>query len=298
LQSSVASLRDSWSRNLKHIYAASGAQGPSAERLVDRLRDRGRQPVPGETSLRRTKRALGRRLEAAGFHREEELAELLQSLGFEPDGAEFEAFLAGGWDPDFLDRVIDLYSAENLLAVAGVATQKMSKILRMLRLYTSIGGPGPSAPVDIADSIEEVLLVMSDQVPAGVSVERNYQTGLQASSQRELIAQVWQQLLRNALQAMGERGRLGITTRYEAGTVRVDISDTGPGISMEDAPRIFDPFFTTKEPGEGYGLGLSIARMIVESVSGSIRFETSEGGTLFTVILPIWIEGPGLETGL
>ena len=75
--------------------------------------------------------------------------------------------------------------------------------------------------------------------------------------------------------------------------MRIDITDTGCGISNEIKDRIFDPFFTTKEVGRGTGQGLAIARAIVSTKHhGSLTFESEVGkGTTFTVRLPVDIDG-------
>ena len=67
----------------------------------------------------------------------------------------------------------------------------------------------------------------------------------------------------------------------------VSVSDNGSGIAAENLPRIFDPFFTTKAPGKGTGLGMSIAREIVQKHGGTIAVESAPGkGTSFTLTLP------------
>ena len=69
--------------------------------------------------------------------------------------------------------------------------------------------------------------------------------------------------------------------------VRIQISDTGTGITKEDLKKIFDPFFTTKDPDKGTGLGLSVSLRIVESMGGEIKVESEPGqGTRFEVYLP------------
>ncbi|BEH11054.1 MULTISPECIES: nitrogen fixation two-component system sensor histidine kinase GnfK [Geobacter] len=92
-------------------------------------------------------------------------------------------------------------------------------------------------------------------------------------------------LVMNALQAMGEGGKLFIrTSRNGEGGVTVQVTDTGPGIPAELLGHIFTPFFTTKEPGEGTGLGLFITRKLMESVGGAIAVESTVGeGTSFTL---------------
>jgi signal transduction histidine kinase len=68
--------------------------------------------------------------------------------------------------------------------------------------------------------------------------------------------------------------------------VLVDVADTGSGIPADLHPRIFDPYFTTKPVGRGAGLGLDVARRIVESHGGDLRFTSHPGETHFTVRLP------------
>ena len=72
----------------------------------------------------------------------------------------------------------------------------------------------------------------------------------------------------------------------ENGKVIVRVIDDGPGIPDEIVNRIFDPFFTTKDVGQGTGLGLDIARRIVQRHRGAIDVHTGTGGTEFCVTLP------------
>jgi len=99
-------------------------------------------------------------------------------------------------------------------------------------------------------------------------------------------------LMLNAVQAMPKGGTLAVRTRRAGASLRLEIEDTGPGISDSHLDRIWDPFFTTKPPGQGTGLGLSITQRIVTRHGGRIRAENrSEGGARFIVELPV--EGPG-----
>ena len=70
------------------------------------------------------------------------------------------------------------------------------------------------------------------------------------------------------------------------GKVRIDITDSGSGISPELLPRIFDPWVTTKAAGRGTGLGLSITRDVISRHGGTITAESQPGHTTVTILLP------------
>jgi len=99
---------------------------------------------------------------------------------------------------------------------------------------------------------------------------------------------VWTNLLDNAIAASPQDGEIAISTRREGDRIAVSFADHGSGITEEDQKHIFEPFFTTKPVGSGTGLGLDIARRIVESKhGGEITLQSSPQGTEFTVYLPI-----------
>jgi len=99
---------------------------------------------------------------------------------------------------------------------------------------------------------------------------------------REKIKQVLINLVRNAIEAMPEGGSLKLSAHYRDGHLIMEVADTGTGI--EPGVDIFDFFVTTKRGGTG--LGLPIARRIVEAHGGSMSYESEPGcGTTFTVTL-------------
>jgi two-component system nitrogen regulation sensor histidine kinase GlnL len=121
------------------------------------------------------------------------------------------------------------------------------------------------------------------------------------------LAQVFRNLIKNALQALAGRrgGRLTISTRMatdfhllrteekkkgepsrKGRFLAVDFADNGSGIAPDHLPRLFTPFFTTKS--QGTGLGLAVSQRIVTQHGGTIRGESVPGqGTLFHVYLPV-----------
>ena len=104
----------------------------------------------------------------------------------------------------------------------------------------------------------------------------------------EFLRSVFNNLFINAVQAMeksGGRLNIKITPDENDSLVRIDIADTGNGISEENVSKIFEPYFSTKETGTG--LGLAIVQKIVEIHHGTIEVESEMGeGTKFTVRLP------------
>ena len=107
------------------------------------------------------------------------------------------------------------------------------------------------------------------------------------------LKQVAVNLIANARQAMREAlppRRLCLVTRYEVQSrrARIEVADTGPGIPPEIQARVFEPFFTTKPEGEGTGLGLALARGIIEGHGGAISVESRPGeGARFLIDLPV-----------
>ena len=104
-------------------------------------------------------------------------------------------------------------------------------------------------------------------------------------------------VIKNAFGAMPRGGMLTISTRRDDGHVEVEMADTGSGIPAEIQPRIFDPFFSTKPIHQGVGLGLLIAKEVVERSGGSIAFTSTLGiGTTFQIRVPIagaWVSHTG-----
>ena len=114
---------------------------------------------------------------------------------------------------------------------------------------------------------------------------------LRIHGNRIQIQQVILNLIVNGMEAMadipyGKRRIIGRAERLNDTFAELSISDCGPGISLDDLKKVFDPFFTTKT--EGMGMGLSIARTIVEAHGGRIWAENqSTGGAVFHLALPL-----------
>jgi PAS domain S-box-containing protein len=152
-------------------------------------------------------------------------------------------------------------------------------------------------PVDLNEvSSDVVLLVRTEARRRAVTVKSEPADGLPlVRGDRVHLQQVLLNLVFNAMEAMkdapGNRRLTVRTAPIESGSAEVAVSDTGPGIPPERLARLFDPFFSTKE--EGMGLGLSIARSLVEAHGGRIWAENNRGGgATFRFTLPTGRELP------
>ena len=130
-----------------------------------------------------------------------------------------------------------------------------------------------------------------------ITVVRNYDTRVPVIlSDPTQLEQVFINIIDNAIDAMGKKGTITLTTLVHERGVRVIIQDTGSGMSRETMQHIFDPFFTTKKIGEGTGLGLAICFTILEKLGALLEVASEEGqGTAFTITLPA--EPPDLPMG-
>jgi two-component system NtrC family sensor kinase len=102
------------------------------------------------------------------------------------------------------------------------------------------------------------------------------------------LKQVFINLIMNAFQAMNDGGSLLLRASSSGdGSISVQVADTGTGIPKQTLAHIYEPFYTTKKTGKGTGLGLFISKKLVESFSGTISVESTEGeGTCFTLTFP------------
>lgn len=144
---------------------------------------------------------------------------------------------------------------------------------------------------EINKLIEDMVkLVEKDASHKDIRIVRAYQPSLPlVYTDPPLLRQVILNLLNNAAYAIGKNGAITVATALSsAGTLDIDIKDTGCGIPKEHLNKIFDPFFTTKPPGKGTGLGLSICHGIIVRLGGKFSVESNVGeGTTFTVHLPL-----------
>ena len=143
-------------------------------------------------------------------------------------------------------------------------------------------------PANLNTTIEQAVLLAQQQVrtkPIEISFAPNKELPNVVHDPVQ-IHQVILNLLLNGIQAIAGEGKVEVTVRRERQSAVVRVADTGRGIATDSLPKIFKPFFTTRN--EGTGLGLSLAKGIVESHGGRIEVSSAPGqGAQFEVWLPI-----------
>ncbi len=147
-------------------------------------------------------------------------------------------------------------------------------------------------PLDLRKILQETAQLVGNHIKVKkIRLIIDIQENLPAvHGDRQLLSQVFLNLILNAVDVLPEKGEIRISTSTERkeGYLAVGITDNGPGIPGHIMSRIFDPFFTTKSRGKGTGLGLSVSRGIVRKLGGYLLFESKLGvGTTFTVQLPL-----------
>lgn len=184
------------------------------------------------------------------------------------------------------------------------ATRGAARLVRRL-LNFARPSPGIRRPIDPSRVIEETVQVLGRDLDPRISLVTRMEHGdWRIRADLEQLTDLMVSLGHNAIEAMPDGGVLTLATaRATAGAfgapdamaareyVRVEVRDTGRGISPDVLPRIFEPFFTTKEAGRGSGLGLATAYAVLSQHEGGITVESAPGaGSLFQIYLPRTLE--------
>ena len=255
----------------------------------------------------RQERAARRALEAVVGDRE--LARRLVSLGLDADSdPQRVRDLAG--DPQRLATALAAASVGRQERNVALATKRIRGLVSALSTYVRPEGEMVQ-DVDVREVLEDSLRLTAHRL-RDVAIERDYAEVGAVPGRAGELAQVWTNILSNAADALAGAGagaaaagagdapdggagepsdfapRLVIAVAGEPDGVRVDVTDNGPGIDPQVLPRIFEPRFTTKHGRVrfGLGLGMGLAKSVVDAHGGTIAVDSRPGRTRVTVRLP------------
>jgi signal transduction histidine kinase len=181
-----------------------------------------------------------------------------------------------------------------MYAVALKGVERINRIVELLRNYAREGFPSEPTPMCLDDTVRDMSELLAPSHDHEILVELDLHAGSARVScipeeMQRAIGNLWQ----NALDAVGPGGRVTIKTRVEGSLAILEVADNGPGIPREELSRIFAPFYTSKDPGQGLGLGLSIAYQVITHSGGSLTVESvEEQGSTFRVRLPVFEPSP------
>jgi len=246
-------------------------------------------------------RSIQQKLRAAEWERER-----MTSFGRIAAGIAHEVKNPLGGIRGAAERVAKRTEEPRLRKAAELVIRETDRITALLDDFMVLGRDEVLRPRDVnLHRILDDVLDLNDLDPLsdGIVIERIYDPSIpEIQADRDRLAQVFHNLVRNALQAMEGSGRLEIRTRVDLDhplssadrarvpAVSVEVVDSGPGIPEELRDRITDPFFTTRPAGTG--LGLSIAQHWVTAHGGRLSLESEPGsGTRARVTLPLRTSG-------
>jgi signal transduction histidine kinase len=187
-----------------------------------------------------------------------------------------------------LEWLASTLSVVTLLSEVKESTRRISELVAAVKSYSQMDRASMQH-IDVTDGIDNTLVMLGHKLRDGVTVVREYDADVPGiDAQAGELNQVWTNLIDNAVDAMDGAGTLRVATRAEGDHVVVEIADTGPGMPPQVAARAFEAFYTTKDVGKGTGLGLDIARRIVEERhGGTITIDSHPGETVMRVRLPV-----------
>jgi PAS domain S-box-containing protein len=171
---------------------------------------------------------------------------------------------------------------------AGIIVEQVKRISELIQALLNMARPSTRAFIrlELGQVLDKSLEFYREKLRSrGIEVERFFEAVPSVAGDPDRLQQVFLNLVINAADAMPDGGTLRVTLRSaDARHVEVRFSDTGTGIPPDDLTRIFEPFYTTKERGGGTGLGLIVARTIIDEHNGVISVESEvESGTEFTI---------------
>jgi signal transduction histidine kinase/CheY-like chemotaxis protein len=183
-----------------------------------------------------------------------------------------------------------LFEASAILQESKEGMARIQRIVKDLGSF-SHADEDVNVPMSVNAAVESALTMLRNELKYRARVEQDLRATRMVLASAPRLGQVFLNLISNAVQALEEadvkRNLVRVRSFDDGDQVVVEVSDNGPGIAPETAPRIFESFFTTKPRGMGTGLGLPISLGIVRSLGGEIIVDSRPGeGATFRVRIP------------
>ena len=194
---------------------------------------------------------------------------------------------AAAWTELDMDFVLDDCADIVKESLAGI--DRVARIVADLKGFSNVDRPDEEF-VDLNVNLEEVSGVVRSQLPAGIELKLDLHELPRILCLPGHLNQVLFNVMRNAVQAVQDAGRGGtvtVSSRGDGAGIAIAVADNGVGMAAEQAARVFEPFYTTRIVGQGTGLGMTVAKDIVQAHDGRITISSVPGaGTTVTIFLP------------
>jgi two-component system NtrC family sensor kinase len=191
--------------------------------------------------------------------------------------------------PEAMEKARRLVATcSQLASVDRIACERIRSVIRGLKTFARTDGGEPHK-VDLNEHLRDTLKLTQAEFRRRIAVETDFGDLPAVECFPQMLNQVFLNLVVNAGQAIEGEGRIMVRTRVENGEAYIAIADTGHGMTLEQQARAFDAGYTTKPVGEGTGMGLAIAKEIVEERHGGTIGVRSEpgAGTTFEIRIPL-----------
>lgn len=177
-------------------------------------------------------------------------------------------------------------SSEASIAVAEISalTARMGAITKELLRFAR-RADGRIGKVSLRAALDGTQLLLGDRIRTTATRLAVDPTNIEVIGEQGRLEQVFVNLIQNAMDAMGDGGRIDIAVHIAKGIAKITISDNGPGIAPEVRERLFQPFTTSKD--DGLGLGLVICRDIIADFGGELALAPSNSGAIFVLTLKL-----------
>lgn len=161
---------------------------------------------------------------------------------------------------------------------------RLEKLVNDLLSYAKKERPVPTS-VKASNVINQALNLVEGTFSSKITIKTDLEPEITVLGDEDRLLQIMLNLIRNAIQAMPDKGLISISAKKTGSLVKIEVSDTGKGINENDIEKIFDPFFTTKARGSGFGLALS--RKYAEEMNGKLTVSGNrKKGSAFRLTLP------------
>ena len=166
-------------------------------------------------------------------------------------------------------------------------TERMAYLVKTMQVQASPKSMLLSSKrVDLGENIQETIDTFT--LPANIRLVIDIPSEpVYVQGDKVALFMTWQNIVKNAVEAMGDKGCLTVTLQAGDGFAQASFVDDGIGIAPSAEKDLFEPFYTTKEKSYHTGLGLTICRTVIENHGGAITYMSENGSTIFKTKLPL-----------